>query len=200
MQHRISKRLLPTRRGAGWYGRLLSTGMAVLLVSASVYAGEAKMALQIHSPAFSDGGEIPSKYTCQGDDISPPLEWQGIPEEARSLVLIMDDPDAPDPAAPRMTWVHWLLYNLPVHISGLPEDVTAADLPDGTQEGLNDWKRTGYGGPCPPIGRHRYFHKLYALDTVLEGLDKPTKGQLEAAMKGHILSQGQLIGTYRKQH
>jgi len=158
------------------------------------------MALQIHSPAFSDGGGIPSKYTCEGDDISPPLELQGIPGEARSLVLIMDDPDPPDPAAPRMTWVHWLLYNLPVDISGLPEGVTAADLPGGTQEGLNDWKRTGYGGPCPPIGRHRYFHKLYALDTVLEGLDKPTKGQLESAMEGHILSQGQLIGTYRKQH
>lgn len=158
------------------------------------------MALQIHSPAFSDGGVIPSKYTCEGDDTSPPLEWQGIPGEARSLVLIMDDPDAPDPAAPRMTWVHWLLYNLPVDISGLPEGVTAADLPGGTQEGLNDWKRTGYGGPCPPIGRHRYFHKLYALDTVLDGLDKPTKEQLESAMEGHILSQGQLIGTYRKQH
>lgn len=157
------------------------------------------MTLQIHSPAFSDGGAIPQKYTCEGDDVSPPLEWQGIPGEARSLVLIVDDPDAPDPAAPRMTWVHWLLYNLPVDISGLPEGINATALPDGTQGGLNDWKRTGYGGPCPPIGRHRYFHKLYALDTVLEGLDRPTKEELEAAMKGHILAHGQLIGTYQKQ-
>jgi Raf kinase inhibitor-like YbhB/YbcL family protein len=156
------------------------------------------MTLQISSQAFADGGEIPPKYTCQGDDIAPPLEWEGVPENARSLVLIVDDPDAPDPDAPRMIWVHWLLYNLPADIPGLPEGVTTANLPDGVREGLNDWKRTGYGGACPPIGRHRYFHKLYALDTVLEGLDKPTRAQLESAMKGHILAQAQLMGTYRK--
>ena len=137
------------------------------------------MTLQIHSPAFSDGGEIPPKYTCEGDDVVPPLEWEGVPGNARSLVLIVDDPDAPDPAAPRMTWVHWLLYNLPADSPGLPEGVTAANLPAGVQEGLNDWKRTGYGGPCPPVGRHRYFHKLYALDTVLEGLNKPTRVQAD---------------------
>ena len=106
------------------------------------------MTLQIRSPAFADGDEIPSKYTCQGDDIAPPLEWDGVPDNARSLVLIVDDPDAPDPNAPRMTWVHWLLYNLPADSRGLPEGVTAADLPAGVQEGLNDWKRTGYGGAC----------------------------------------------------
>ena len=156
------------------------------------------MTLQIHSPAFADGGEIPTKYTCEGDNVAPPLEWEGVPGNARSLVLIVEDPDAPDPAAPRMTWVHWLLYNLPADISGLPEGATAADLPAGVQEGLNDWKRAGYGGACPPIGRHRYFHKLYALDTVLEGLNKPTRAQLESAMKGHVLTQGQLVGTYRK--
>lgn len=156
------------------------------------------MALRIHSPAFGDGGEIPSKYTCEGDDVAPPLGWEGVPANARSLALIVDDPDAPDPAAPRMTWVHWLLYNLPADVSSLPEGATAADLPSGTREGLNDWKRTGYRGACPPIGQHRYFHKLYALDTFLEGLNKPTKAQLEAAMKGHILAQGQLVGTYRK--
>ncbi len=156
------------------------------------------MVLKIHSPAFGDGDEIPSKYTCEGDNVSPPLEWEGIPGNARSLVLIVDDPDAPDPDAPRMTWVHWLLYNLPASMSGLPEGVTAADLPAGVQEGLNDWKHTGYGGACPPIGRHRYFHRLYALDTVMEGLNKPTKAQLVSAMKGHILAQGQLVGTYRK--
>lgn len=179
-------------------GLYLSVSMAAFVAAAMVCAEEAKMALQIHSPAFADDGEIPPKYTCEGDDVAPPLEWEGVPGSARSLVLIVDDPDAPDPAAPRMTWVHWLLYNLPADISGLPEGVIAADLPVGVHEGLNDWKRTGYGGACPPIGRHRYFHKLYALDTVLEGLNKPTKAQLESAMKGHILAQAQLVGTYRK--
>lgn len=158
------------------------------------------MTLQIHSPAFNDGAEIPAEYTCEGDDLSPPLVWEGIPGNARSLVLIVDDPDAPDPAAPRMTWVHWLLYNLPTDTSGLPEGVAEADLPAGVRGGLNDWKRTGFGGPCPPIGRHRYFHKLYALDTVLTDLNKPTKTELEAAMKGHILAEAQLVGTYRKRH
>lgn len=156
------------------------------------------MAMQIRSPAFADGGEIPTIYTCQGDDIAPPLEWDGVPENTGSLVLIVDDPDAPDPDAPRMTWVHWLLYNLPADSRGLPEGTTAADLPAGVQQGLNDWQRAGYGGPCPPIGRHRYFHKLYALDTVLEGLNRPTRAQLESAMQGHILAQAQLLGTYSK--
>lgn len=156
------------------------------------------MALQIHSPAFADGAEIPSKYTCEGDDTAPELNWRGVPGGTRSLVLIVDDPDAPDPAAPRMTWVHWVLYNLPPDSSGLPEGTTTNDLPAGTGEGSNDWKRTGYGGPCPPVGRHRYFHKLYALDTVLGGLSKPTKAEVESAMQGHILEQAELLGTYRK--
>lgn len=156
------------------------------------------MAMQIRSPAFADGGGIPTTYTCQGDDIAPPLEWDGVPENTGSLVLIVDDPDAPDPDAPRMTWVHWLLYNLPADSRGLPEGTTAADLPAGVQQGLNDWQRAGYGGPCPPIGRHRYFHKLYALDTMLEGLNRPTRAQLESAMQGHILAQAQLLGTYSK--
>jgi len=155
------------------------------------------MTLRIHSPAFAHGGEIPSKYSCEGHDIAPPLAWDGIPPDTRSLVLIMDDPDAPDPAAPRMTWVHWLLYNLPPECSGLPEGASTT-LPAGTEEGINDWQRTGYGGPCPPLGRHRYFHKLYALDTVLSGLNKPTKAQLESAMQGHVLAQAELLGTYQK--
>jgi Raf kinase inhibitor-like YbhB/YbcL family protein len=113
-------------------------------------------------------------------------------------VLIVDDPDAPDPAAPRMTWVHWVLYNLPPDTAGLPEGVSKADLPVQAAEGINDWKRSGYGGPCPPVGRHRYVHKLYALDTVLSGLSKPTKAKVEAAMRGHIVAQAQLIGTYQK--
>lgn len=158
------------------------------------------MTLQIHSPAFENGGDMPSKYTCEGDDIAPPLVWSGVPADARSLVLIVDDPDAPDPAAPRMTWVHWVLYNLPPETSELAEGVTVAALPAGTLEGINDWKRSGYGGPCPPIGRHRYFHKLYALDTLLDNLDMPRKAQVEAAMQGHILAESQLLGTYQKRH
>lgn len=156
------------------------------------------MTLTISSTAFQHGGDIPSRYTCQGQDISPSLQWQGVPAGTRSLVLIVDDPDAPDPKAPKMTWVHWVLYNLPPDAGGLPEGVTSADLPAGTREGLNDWKRTGYGGPCPPIGRHRYFHKLYALDVELSDLKRPAKAEVVAAMQGHILEQAELMGTYEK--
>ena len=159
---------------------------------------EDKMALRLSSSVFTDGGEIPSKYTCEGEDIAAALEWEGVPEGARSLVLIVDDPDAPDPKAPKMTWVHWVLYNIPPETVGLPEGTTSADLPPGTKEGLNDWKRTGYGGPCPPVGRHRYFHKLYALDTLLKGMDRPTKAQIESAMRGHIIAKAELVGTYEK--
>jgi len=156
------------------------------------------MTLRLKSTAFIEGGEIPSKYTCEGQDISPALEWENIPENTRSLVLIVDDPDAPDPRAPKMTWVHWVLYNIPPDSTGIRENANLDTLPHGTGEGLNDWKVTGYGGPCPPIGRHRYFHKLYALDTNLEGMDKPTKATLENAMKGHIVAETELIGTYKK--
>ena len=170
---------------------------AVLMVTGRLYAEE-NMALTLRSKAFTDGGEIPTKYTCEGEDIAAPLEWEGVPEEARSLVLIVDDPDAPDPKAPKMTWVHWVLYNIPPGTTGLPEGAASADLSPGTKEGLNDWKRTGYGGPCPPIGRHRYFHKLYALDTVLKEMDRPTKAQIEAAMSGHVIAKTELVGTYEK--
>jgi Raf kinase inhibitor-like YbhB/YbcL family protein len=157
------------------------------------------MSLTISSPVFKEGVEIPKVFTCEGRDIAPPLQWAGVPAEAKSLVLIVDDPDAPDPAAPKMTWVHWVLYNLPPDSYGLPEATEASDLPPGTGEGFNDWQRTGYGGPCPPIGRHRYFHKLYALDTVLGDLgDKPDKAKVVAAMQGHLLAEAQLIGTYKK--
>ncbi len=158
------------------------------------------MAMQLSSPSFDDGGEIPVRHTCEGADSSPALSWRDLPGGTKSLVLIVDDPDAPDPEAPKMTWVHWVLYNLPPQVEGLPEDVGAKALPQGTGEGRNDWKRTGYGGPCPPIGRHRYFHKLYALDTVLEDLDQPTKAQLEAAIRGHVLGMAELVGTYEKKH
>jgi len=152
--------------------------------------------IELTSSAFEPGGEIPAAHTCQGDDLSVPLAWSGVPAGAKSLALIVDDPDAPDPQAPKMTWVHWVLYDIPPDCAGLTAGVK--DLPAGTREGLNDWKRTGWGGPCPPIGRHRYFHKLYALDTVLPDLDRPTKDRLLAAMEGHVLAQGELIGTYRK--
>jgi Raf kinase inhibitor-like YbhB/YbcL family protein len=127
-----------------------------------------------------------------------PLAWKQLPAATKSLALIVDDPDAPDPAAPKLTWVHWVVYNIPPHVTGFKEGIKAGELPQGTLEGLNDWKRTGYGGPCPPIGRHRYFHKLYALDTVLPDLKHPTKAQLEKAMQGHILEKFELIGTYQK--
>jgi Raf kinase inhibitor-like YbhB/YbcL family protein len=156
------------------------------------------MSLILTSTAFRHQGEIPSRYTCDGDDISPSLVWSGVPAGAKSLVLIVDDPDAPDPKAPKMTWVHWLLYNIPPTANGLPEHVAPKNLPQGTLEGVNDWKRTGYGGPCPPIGCHRYFHKLYALDTVLPDMNRPTKSRLEGAMKEHILSQTEIVGTYQR--
>ena len=158
------------------------------------------MDMTLTSPAFAPGTEIPARHTCEGDDLSPALSWSGLPEGTRSLALIVDDPDAPDPAAPRMTWVHWVLYNLPPELQGLPEGVTPERLPPGTVEGINDWKRTGYGGPCPPVGRHRYFFKLYALDAPIDSNRALTKPQLLDAMQGHVLGQAELMGTYRKQH
>lgn len=155
------------------------------------------MDMTITSIAFAANEPIPKQYTCEGQNISPPLNWSGVPTGTKSLVLIVDDPDAPDPAAPRTIWVHWLLYNLPASSNGLPEAVQS--LPAGTLEGRNDWQRTGYGGPCPPIGRHRYVHTLYALDLVLADLETPDRKTLEQAMKGHILTQAQLIATYQKE-
>ncbi|HOX19868.1 MAG TPA: YbhB/YbcL family Raf kinase inhibitor-like protein [Gemmatimonadales bacterium] len=156
------------------------------------------MTVVLTSTAFRHGGEVPSRCTCEGKDVSPDLTWTGLPADTKTLALIVDDPDAPDPAAPKRTYVHWVLYNIPAGTAGLPEGATATGLPAGTLEGVNDWKRTGYGGPCPPIGRHRYFHKLYALDCELPDLRRPTKPALEAAMRGHVLGQAELMGTYQK--
>ena len=155
------------------------------------------MEMTITSAAFAENGSIPKRYTCEGKNVSPPLSWSGVPAGTKSLVLIVDDPDAPDPAAPRVVWVHWLLYNLPASSNGLPESVQS--LPAETREGRNDWQRTGYGGPCPPIGRHRYIHSLYALDQALADLEKPNRKTLEQAMKGHILARAQLGATYQKE-
>jgi len=156
------------------------------------------MSLTLTSTAFSDDTDIPPDYTCDGLDLSPPLFWVGMPPTTRSLALIVDDPDAPDPAAPQRTWVHWVLYNIPVGAVGLPKGVSQEDLPAGTLQGLNDWHRPDYGGPCPPIGRHRYFYKLYALNAVLPDLHHPTKAQLEAAMQGRVVEKAQVVGLYQR--
>jgi Raf kinase inhibitor-like YbhB/YbcL family protein len=153
--------------------------------------------LTLTSPAFAAGGAIPARYTCEGTDVSPPLAWSGAPEGTRSFALVVDDPDAPDPAAPKRVWVHWVLYGLPPSMRALAEGASPGALPAGAREGRHDGGGSGYSGPCPPIGRHRYFHKLYALDTVLPDLgSKATKADLERAMHGHVLASAELVGTY----
>ena len=156
------------------------------------------MAMSITSPVFRHESAIPLRYTCEGDDVSPPLVFDGVPADAKSLALIVDDPDAPDPAAPKRVWVHWVLYNLPPTTKQLREGVSATELPAGARVAKNDWGNAGYGGPCPPIGRHRYFFKMYALDTVLPDLEPPTKAGLEKAMQGHVIAEATLMGTYQK--
>jgi Raf kinase inhibitor-like YbhB/YbcL family protein len=156
------------------------------------------MALTLTSPSFVHGAAIPTEYTCEGPDRSPPLAWSGVPPDTRSLVLIVDDPDAPDPKAPKMTWVHWVLYNLPPGTTSLDEGLAPRALPPGTLQGVTDFKRTGWGGPCPPIGRHRYFFKLYALDQPLPALKTGSKAEVERAMAGHVIAQAELMGTYEK--
>ncbi len=148
--------------------------------------GGEPMTMALTSPAFNNGESIPSKFTCDGEDISPELDWFGTPEGTISLALIMDDPDAPVG-----TWVHWVLYNLPMDLSGLRQGMTGVGV-----EGTNSWNRTGYGGPCPPSGTHRYFFKVYALDTNLDLDSGAKKGDLLAAMEGHILGQAELMGIY----
>jgi len=156
------------------------------------------MVFALISSAFAANGPIPREYTCQGADVSPPLSWSGAPAGTRSYALIVDDPDAPDPRAPRTVWVHWVVYNIPAATQALPAGADRTGLPRGAQPGLNDWNRPGYGGPCPPVGRHRYFHQLYALDTLLPDLGQPTKAQLLQALRGHILAETELVGTYEK--
>jgi Raf kinase inhibitor-like YbhB/YbcL family protein len=156
------------------------------------------MSLQITSPAFAQGGSIPSKYTCEGQDISPPLAWSGGPPNAKSYALIVDDPDAPDPAKPQRVYVHWVVYNIPSSTASLPETASKKGMPKGAMQGKNDWGKPEYGGPCPPIGRHRYFFKLYALDTDLANLKNAKKADVEKAIQGHTLGQAELMGTYQK--
>jgi Raf kinase inhibitor-like YbhB/YbcL family protein len=156
------------------------------------------MIMNITSQSFKHKEDIPARYTCDGPNVSPPLEWSGVPSGTKSLALIVDDPDAPDPDAPRTTWVHWLLYNLPPDFNGLPEDSKAERLPPRTKQGLNDWQRTGYQGPCPPKGKHRYFFKLYALDVLLAETGHPAKAALERAMRNHVIGHAELVGLYQR--
>ncbi|WP_411267104.1 YbhB/YbcL family Raf kinase inhibitor-like protein [Chlorobaculum sp. MV4-Y] len=157
------------------------------------------MTFELTSVAFRNMGAIPTLYTCEGKNISPQLSWKNLPKGTKSLVLIVDDPDAPDPAAPKFTWVHWVLYNIPPETTELAEGAGNQPAEAGMLEGFSSWNRGGYGGPCPPVGTHRYFFKLYALDTVIDDLLSPLKADVEAAMKGHILGEAMLIGTYKKE-
>lgn len=145
-------------------------------------------ALIISSPAFNAGEAIPVRYTCDGNDISPALSFDNIPEQARSLALIVDDPDAPVG-----TWVHWVVWNIPAQTREIPEN----SVPNGAIQGKNSWNRNSYGGPCPPSGTHRYYFKCYALDIALTLLPSSTKAELEKAVEGHVLAQGELMGTYK---
>ncbi len=174
--------------------------------TAAVTAGSASqttpapstMAFTLTSPAFAPNGSIPAKYTCEGDETSPPLEWSGAPSGTKSLALIVEDPDAPDPAKPQRTYVHWVVYNIPAGATAIPENASKSGLPAGAVQGNNDSKKRAYGGPCPPIGRHRYFFKLYALDTDLTFAAPPSKADLVKAMQGHVVGSAELIGTYEK--
>jgi Raf kinase inhibitor-like YbhB/YbcL family protein len=160
----------------------------------SKVGGGKKMDIKITSTAFAEASMIPKRYTCDGEDVSPPLAWTGVPEATRSLALICDDPDAP-----MGTWVHWVLFNIPAEVKGLPTNVPPKKvIESGAKHGLNDFRKFGYGGPCPPGGTHRYYFKLYALDTELELEPGITKAQLLKAMEGHALAQGQLMGRYKR--
>jgi Raf kinase inhibitor-like YbhB/YbcL family protein len=187
--------MAPTRNASPLVGVFVASLLCVQL--APERAGEAAAPFRLSSTSFNDGQEIPSRNTCQGDDSSPPLQWSDAPKGAKSFAVIVDDPDAPDPRAPKTTWVHWVAYDIPSSVSSLPQGA-AAHMPAGTRPGLNDWHAAGYRGPCPPAGRHRYFYKLYALDTVLPDLAQPTKAALEHAMQGHVIGQATLLGTYAK--
>lgn len=163
-----------------------------ILAPAAAGCEEATMTLTLTSPAFTQGGEIPTRFTCDGEDVSPPLAWTGAPPGTGAFALVVDDPDAP-----RGTWVHWVVYDLPGDATGLAEGAAAA-LPEGTREGTNSWNRTGYGGLCPPSGAHRYVHELFALDAPLGDLDRPTADELERAMRAHVIASTELLGTYAR--
>jgi Raf kinase inhibitor-like YbhB/YbcL family protein len=188
----------PVSKSLTVYTVLLSLGFCGACTQAQKGAEsnpkEVAMAIELASPAFKEGEPIPSKYTCDGENVSPALTWKNLPQGTKSLALICDDPDAPVG-----TWVHWVIFNIPDSASGLPEGVPKdASLPSGATQGMSDFRTPGYGGPCPPSGRHRYFFKLYALDGMLHADPGTTKKDLLKAMEGHILSQSQLMGTYQR--
>lgn len=196
---RLALLVLAAACGNGAADRPGSTAVTPPRASATGAPAQAREAeMKLESPAFAADAAIPSRHTCDGEDLSPPLRWSGLPEGTKSLALIVDDPDAPDPARPQRVWVHWVIYNVPPQAGGLDEGASR-QLPSGARDGLNDWKKTGWGGPCPPVGRHRYFHKLYALDTGLPDLHRPTKAQLLEAMEGHVLAHAELVGTYERE-
>jgi len=172
-----------------------------LLVGPAAAAGQAAPSghgLRLTSPAFGDGQHIPVRYTCDGPGVSIPLRWSGVPAAARSLALIVKDPDAPDPKNPKTTWIHWVAYDIPPGSDGLPGGDSGGKLPAAMREGLNSWNRPGYGGPCPPIGTHHYIFELFALDTALGDLGHPTRKQLLQAMRGHVIARAKLVGLYRR--
>jgi Raf kinase inhibitor-like YbhB/YbcL family protein len=181
----------PGLRALAWLFATLVAGTACAVTEAM-----SSSTLRLTSPSFVHESPIPRRHTCDGADVSPALEWSGVPTGSKSLALVLDDPDAPDPRAPRMTWVHWVVYDVPAALASLPEHANISQL--GARDGVNDWGATGYRGPCPPVGRHRYFFKLYALDASLRDLDRPDKATLERAMHGHVLGQATLVGTYER--
>jgi len=169
---------------------------SILLLNTNIKMGKKMGEFKLISKSFEANSEIPVKFTCQGKNISPELHWVNAPATTKSFVLIVDDPDAPDPANPKRTWVHWVVYNIPSFVNELPEGVKK--LPEGAISGINDWGRGGYGGPCPPIGRHRYFFKLYSLNSILPILKNPTKQNVFKAMDGKVIKEAVLVGFYKK--
>lgn len=178
--------------------RLRSLACAASLLLGAVAAQAEETPMRLESPAFAPHAAIPARHTCLGEDLSPALSWSGAPAATKSFALVVDDPDAPDPAAPKRTWVHWVLYDLPSTAASLDEGAGNRAPAEPARAGLNDWSREGWGGPCPPVGRHRYFFKLYALDIGLGDLGRPTKAALEKAMEGHVLANTELVGTFAK--
>jgi len=180
-------------------GVIVALGFAFVLcgahVGSSAIGATGKATMQVTSTAFSEGKPIPEKYTCDSKNVSPPLQWNGAPEATKRLVLIADDPDAPVG-----TWVHWVLYDIPATVSALPEDLPKGQYTaQGAKQGLNDFRHLGYGGPCPPPGKpHRYFFKLYAVDSVLNLQPGLRKQDVERAMEKHVLAEGRLMGTYQR--
>lgn len=174
----------------------MRTLLFLMLVATTASAETRRSGFELRSNSFVAGAEIPARHTCEGADVSPALTWSGAPTGTRSFALVVEDPDAPDPAAPKRVWTHWVLYDIPRSAASLDEGVKATQLPLGTREGRNDWGGLGYRGPCPPIGRHRYFTRLYALDVSLPDLHSPSRARLRDAMRGHVLAVAELMGTY----